>query len=150
MKKTFGINGFGRIGRVALRVWWEAHRDTLDLKVINTSGSMGLDGWAHLLKYDTNYGIFPGKISFKAQQTRKEVSDANSVLGTLTVDGYDITVTAQRDPAKIPWKKLGADTVVESTGVFRTVDKAKAHFEGGAKTIIISAPGKGEGISTGI
>ena len=150
MKKTFGINGFGRIGRVALRVWWEAHRDGLDLKAINTSGSMDLEGWAHLLKYDTNYGIFPDKISFKAEQAKDEVSDENPVLGTLTVNDYNIIVTAQRDPAKIPWKKYDVGTVVESTGVFRSGDKAKAHFAGGAKNIIISAPGKGEGISTSI
>lgn len=150
MKKSFGISGFGRIGRVALRVWWQHHRDTLDLKAINTSGSMDLVGWAHLLKYDTNYGIFPGTITFTASQTKDQVTDENPVLGTLSLDGYEITVTAQRDPGKIPWTKLGVDTVIESTGKFRTAEKVQPHLTAGAKQVIISAPAKGGGIETGL
>lgn len=150
MKKTFSITGFGRIGRVALRVWWENHRDTLDLKAINTSGSLDLDGWSHLLKYDSNYGVFPGKINFTVEQTKDKVTDENPVLGTLLLDDYPITVTAQRDPGKIPWQKLGVETVIESTGVFRTAEKAQPHLKAGAKYVIISAPAKGEGVSTGI
>jgi glyceraldehyde 3-phosphate dehydrogenase len=150
MKKNFGISGFGRIGRVALRVWWAKHREAMDLKAINTSGSMDLAGWAHLLKYDTNYGTFPGTITVNAQQTKDQVTDKNPVLGTLSIDGYEITVTAQRDPAKIPWSGLGVETVIESTGVFRTTEKAQPHLTAGARQVIIAAPGKGGGIETGV
>lgn len=150
MKKTFGISGFGRIGRVALRVWWQHHRESLDLKAINTSGSMDLAGWAHLLKYDTNYGLFPGTITFTAQQTKDQTTDANPILGTLLIDGYSITVTAQRDPGKIPWTQLGADTVIEATGAFRTTEKAQPHLTAGAKQVIISAPAKGGKMETGV
>ncbi|OGJ38361.1 MAG: type I glyceraldehyde-3-phosphate dehydrogenase [Candidatus Pacebacteria bacterium RIFOXYB1_FULL_39_46] len=150
MKKNFGINGFGRIGRVALRVWWKNHRDTLELKAINTSGSMDLEGWAHLLKYDSNYGQFPGKIEVEVQQTKDQVTDENPVLGKLLIDGQAITITAQRDPAKIPWNKLEVATVIESTGAFRTAEKAQAHLTAGAKQVIISAPAKGDGVEMGV
>ena len=69
--KTFGINGFGRIGRTSFRVWWTKHRNELDLKVINTSGSMELESWVHLLKYDSNYGNFSENIHFEKQQSNK-------------------------------------------------------------------------------
>lgn len=150
MKKTFGIGGFGRIGRVATRVWWQHHRDTLDLKVINTSGSMDLEGWAYLLKYDSNYGAFPGTVSYTAQQTKEQVTDDNPVLGTLSLDGYEIPVTAQRDPSKLAWQSFGAATVIESTGSFLTEDKAKLYLRGGAQRVVLSAPPKGSNIQTGV
>lgn len=150
MKKTFGIGGFGRIGRVALRVWWKSHRDSLDLKIINTSGSMDLAGWAYLLKYDTNYGVFPGEITYTEQQTKDQVTDENPVLGILKLDEYEITVTAQRDPSKVPWGKFGADTVIESTGAFRSQEKAQLYLRGGAKHVVISAPAKGGNVETGV
>ncbi len=146
----FGINGFGRIGRTSLRVWWLHHRNLATLKVINTSGSMNLADWVHLLKYDSNYGPFAAKIDFNQQQTKDEVSDDNPVLGTITVEGQEIVVTAQRDPSKIPWAKYGVATVIESTGVFTTEEKAQAHLTAGAKHVLISAPGKGGNISTSV
>lgn len=146
---TFGINGFGRIGRTSFRIWWLKHRNELDLKVINTSGSMPLSSWVHLLKYDTNFGIFNEPISSKEQQSNKEVSDDNPVLGTISIGDRTITVTAQRDPKKIPWGNFGVETVVESTGAFVEQEKAAWHLEGGAKRVLISAPGKG-GMPTSI
>lgn len=148
--KNFGINGFGRIGRTSLRVWWEKHRDRIDLKLINTSGSMDLESWAHLLKYDSNYGLFDQDIKVDQQQTKDKVSDANPVLGSIQLGDKRIVVTAQRDPAKIPWSDNQVEVVIESTGVFRTEEQAKAHLTAGAKKVIISAPPKGEGVSTTI
>jgi glyceraldehyde 3-phosphate dehydrogenase len=143
---VFGINGFGRIGRTAFRVWWQYHRDTLNLAVINTSGSMDIDSWAHLLRYDSNYGPFTEPITTTKIQGRKEVTDENPVIGTIMIGDRTITVTAQRDPAKIPWGKHQVHTVIESTGVFVDKESASAHLQGGAQAVIISAPAKGEGI----
>ncbi len=150
--KTFGINGFGRIGRTTFRVWYEKHRDTLELKLINTSGSMDIADWVHLLKYDSNYGVFNAQISYTQHRTRKEVTDEQPVLGVIHLgQGVpDITVTAQRDPAKIPWGASGVEVVIESTGAFTDTEKAGAHLTAGAQKVIISAPTKGEDIPTGI
>lgn len=143
-QKMFGINGFGRIGRTAFRVWWLYHRDNMTLRVINTSGSMEIENWAHLLKYDSNYGPFAEPITVKKERSKKEVTDENPVLGTITIGGREIIVTAQRDPAKIPWGRNGVHTVIESTGAFTDAAKASAHLQGGAQAVIISAPGTGD------
>lgn len=156
MSHTFAINGFGRIGRISLRSWWQNYRTDLDLKVINTSGSMELDDWAHLIRYDTNYGIFHGQITTKVHQTKDKVSDEDPVLGELILSQpgekqkWVVTVTAQREPSKIPWAKFGVETVIESTGVFRKHDQAALHLKAGAKKVLISAPGKSEQISTSV
>lgn len=142
--QTFGINGFGRIGRTAFRIWWLYHRDRIDLKVINTSGSMPVKDWVHLLKFDSNYGIFTEPITFTDTQEPKAATDENPVIGTLTIGDRTITVTAQRDPAKIPWGAQGVETVIESTGAFTSGDKAALHLQGGAQKVIISAPAKGD------
>lgn len=142
--KTFAINGFGRIGRLAFRIWFEKQADKIELKVINTSGSMNIADWVHLVKYDTVYGVFSDKITFKQTRDIKEITDDNIELGYLKVGDHKIIVTAQRDPAKIPWGEYGVDIVLESTGQFNKPKKAKAHLEAGAKKVLLSAPAKAD------
>lgn len=128
MATRVGINGFGRIGRQVLRAIIERHPDQLTVAAINDLTNAKTN--AHLFKYDSTYGRYPGTV------------DAGD--DSITVDGYEIAVTAERDPAKIPWGDLGADIVIESTGVFTDAVKAADHIKGGAKKVIISAPATGE------
>ncbi len=156
--QSFAINGFGRIGRLALRVWWQYSRDEIKLAAINTSGSMDVSSWAHLLKYDTTYGLFPGTIAFEKYQSTSEVTDDDPLLGFLILSsepaspasGSKIPLFAQRDPAKIPWGQYGVEVVIESTGAFTSGDQAKAHLLGGAKQVVISAPAKGGNVPTSV
>ncbi|MGD0352943.1 MAG: type I glyceraldehyde-3-phosphate dehydrogenase [Dehalococcoidia bacterium] len=131
MAEKIGINGFGRIGRLTFRVINQHYSDKLEVAVVNDLTDSKTN--AHLLKYDSNYGIYPGKVEAK--------DDA------IVVDGRKTKVIAERDPGKIPWKDYGVDLVIESTGLFTDADKASAHFQGGAKKVIISAPAKGEDIT---
>ncbi len=151
---NFGINGFGRIGRTACRVWWLHHQQNLDLKMINTSGSMELEEWAYLLKRDTNYGEFAAQITTNIHQSKNDVSDQDPVLGTITLKdksgSKEIVVTAQRNPDKLPWGKNEVKIVLEATGVFRTEDQASLHFKGGAKHVILSAPAKDGNVSSSV
>ncbi len=131
MAVKIGINGFGRIGRQVFKAIEEKYDGVLEVVAINDLFDAHTN--AHLLKYDSNYGRYPGVI---------EVQDGN-----LVVDGETVKVFAEKDPAKIPWGELGVDIVVESTGVFTDASKAKAHMDGGAKRVIISAPAKGEDLT---
>jgi len=140
------INGFGRIGRVALRVALTKYQDKAKIVAINTSGSMDINGWAHLFKYDSVYGLFKGKIESKPSSRAqvegrvKEQESKKGGIGTLTINNQKIPVLAQRDPAKIPWKDFKVDVVIESTGVFTKGIDARKHIKAGAKKVIISAP----------
>ncbi|MBN1374842.1 MAG: type I glyceraldehyde-3-phosphate dehydrogenase [Dehalococcoidia bacterium] len=131
MAHKIGINGFGRIGRLVFRAINQHYGDNLEIGAINDLTDAKTN--AHLLKYDSTYGIYPGKV--------EAASDA------IIVDGEKTRVIAERDPAKIPWKDLGIDIVIESTGLFTDGTKAAAHLQGGAKKVIISAPATNEDIT---
>ncbi len=133
-KVKLAINGFGRIGRVAFRSWWEHYRQQAEIVAINTSGSMPVEGWAHLLLHDSNYGHFPALVRAIAPRKSDEI-------GRLLVGGQEFPVLAQRDPSKIHWRQYQVETVLEATGVFLD-QTAKQHFKGGAKKVVISAPPK--------
>ncbi|ANN16827.1 type I glyceraldehyde-3-phosphate dehydrogenase [Amycolatopsis orientalis] len=130
MTVRVGVNGFGRIGRNFFRAVQAAGHD-IEVVAFNDLGDVAT--MAHLLKYDSILGRFPGEVS---------VSDEGIV-----VDGKTIKALAERDPANLPWGDLGVDVVVESTGFFTSGDAAKAHIAGGAKKVIISAPAKGEDLT---
>ncbi len=132
------INGFGRIGRTTFRVATLFHAKKIKLVAVNTSGSMDVSGWAHLLRYDSVYGEFPKKVD--AKNAKSNAKDAK--IGELIVGNQKIPVLAEREPAKITWKKYKPDVVIESTGVFRERKLAAAHLKAGAKKVIISAPAK--------
>jgi glyceraldehyde 3-phosphate dehydrogenase len=128
MATRIGINGFGRIGRQVLRAIKERHPDKLEVVAINDLVDTKTN--AHLLKYDSNYGRYPGTV---------EVGE-----GGLIVDGKPISVYAEREPGNIPWGKAGADIVIESTGFFTDANQARAHINNGVKKVVISAPAKNE------
>ncbi len=131
MTTRIGINGFGRIGRQSMKAILERHPQDLEVVAINDITDTQTN--AHLLKYDSTYGRFPGEVS--------------ATENSLIVNGHRIQVVAQRDPAQIPWGDFGVDIVIESTGLFTDADKAAAHLKGGAKKVIISAPAKGEDLT---
>jgi glyceraldehyde 3-phosphate dehydrogenase len=149
---TLAINGFGRIGRTAARIILTDHQKDLRLAAINTSGSMDVPGWVHLLKYDTAYRKFPLEVSFKQTQESQAATDASPVIGYLLVKNHPtspkIPLLAQRDPAKLPWTTFKPDVVLECTGKFATEEGAQFHLQAGAKKVIISAPVKQGNIPT--
>jgi glyceraldehyde 3-phosphate dehydrogenase len=130
MATRVAINGFGRIGRNILRA---AKKYGADLEFVAVNDLTDADTLAHLLRYDSVHGRYPGSV---------EVSGDG-----LKVDGSDLRVTAERDPAKLPWDELGVDIVFEATGIFTQADKARAHMDAGAKKVVITAPAKGEDIT---
>ncbi|MGC1984580.1 MAG: glyceraldehyde 3-phosphate dehydrogenase NAD-binding domain-containing protein, partial [Candidatus Cybelea sp.] len=126
-----GINGFGRIGRNFTKAIVERHPE---IEIAAVNDLVDAKECAHLFKYDSNYGIYGGKVG--------------SADSTLEIDGRRIRVFGERDPGKLPWRDLGVDLVVESTGLFTDAAKARAHIDGGgAKKVLISAPAKGEDIT---
>jgi glyceraldehyde 3-phosphate dehydrogenase len=132
MATKVGINGFGRIGRLVLRTINARHPGSLEVAAVNDLFDAQTN--AHLLKYDSTYGRYPGKV---------EVKD-----GHIVVDGKTIRVSAERDPGAIKWADEGVEIVIESTGLFTDATKARAHItSGGAKKVIISAPAKNEDIT---
>ncbi len=131
MAVKIGVNGFGRIGRLVLRAALEKKFPELEFVAFNDIADAKT--LAHLFKYDSNYGIYPG--------------DVKATDNAIVVDDKEYLVFAERDPKNLPWKKLGVDIVVESTGLFTEAAKAGAHIEAGAKKVLISAPAKGEDVT---
>ena len=127
MAVRIGINGFGRIGRLVLRAAAESKRNDVEFVAVNDLGSVEAN--AHLLKYDSVHGTYPGSVS----------TDGDS----MTVDGHKIKVFAERDPKKLPWGDLGIDVLMACTGIFSDRDKAAVHLEQGAKKVLVSAPSSG-------
>lgn len=147
-----GINGFGRIGRIAFRIGVLKHSDEIQFAAINTSGSMDVNGWAHLTNYDTMYRQFQYKVQSTEYAPLRQGSagQEDPLIGELMIPerNVKVPVLAQRDPAKIPWGKYGVDVVIEATGMFTKEEDAKKHAIGGAKKVVISAPVKGGNIPT--
>ncbi|MDR7542682.1 MAG: type I glyceraldehyde-3-phosphate dehydrogenase [Armatimonadota bacterium] len=131
MAVRVGINGFGRIGRLVLRAMRQYYPQEIEVAAVNDIADLATN--AHLFKYDSNYGTYGGSV-----ETRE---------GKLVIDGQEIMVFGERDPSTIAWSKAGVEVVVESTGRFTQAEKAKGHLQGGAKKVVISAPGKGEDIT---
>jgi glyceraldehyde 3-phosphate dehydrogenase len=131
MATKIGINGFGRVGRLTLRAVNQCHKGKLEVAVINDLTDTKTN--AHLLKWDSTYGAYPGEV---------QATD-----DSIVVDGKKVKVLAERDPANIRWRDWEVDIVIESTGLFTDATKAAAHLKGGAKKVIISAPAKNEDIT---
>jgi glyceraldehyde 3-phosphate dehydrogenase len=132
VRKKIGINGFGRIGRQVIKAINERHKDRLQVVAVNDLTDAATN--AHLMKYDSTYGPYKGTVEVKE--------------GKIFVDGDGIAVTAEKEPGAIPWKSFGVDLVIESTGRFTDATKARAHVDqGGAKKVVISAPGKNEDLT---
>ncbi len=130
MSKKIAINGFGRIGRLTFRHLLK----TPGVEVVAINDLTDNASLAHLLKYDSAQGKFDGTVSSNDEY--------------LIVNGQKIRASAERNPSNLPWKELGVDVVLECTGIFRNAEKAGLHLEAGAKKVVISAPGKGDGIRT--
>ncbi|MDD5289476.1 MAG: type I glyceraldehyde-3-phosphate dehydrogenase [Dehalococcoidales bacterium] len=131
MTVKIGINGFGRIGRLTLRTINQYHRGNLEIVAVNDLTDNKTN--AHLLKWDSTYGKYPGTVE--------------AAEDSIIVDGKKIKVLAEKEPAKIPWKDYGVDIVIESTGRFTDATKAVAHLQGGAKKVLISAPAKNDDVT---
>src|SRR5947207_9862062 len=112
MAVRVGINGFGRLGRQALKALLDRHPDDVEVVAVNDLADTATN--AHLFKYDSNYGVYPGKVE--------------AAEDGLVVDGDKVHVYSERDPGKIPWRDLGVDIVIESTGIFTYAPKARAHI----------------------
>jgi len=131
MVTRIGINGFGRIGRLTLRTINQCQYNKLEVAAINDLTDTRTN--AHLLKWDSTYGRYPGEV--------KAAEDA------IIIDGKEVKVLSERDPGNIPWRDYGVDIVIESTGLFTDATKAQAHLKGGAKKVLISAPARNEDIT---
>src|SRR3954453_10497686 len=141
MAVKVAINGFGRIGRLVFRAIAEQGLLGKELQVVAVGDIVPADNLAYLLKYDSTQGRFQGQVSSKKSSADKLEDDV------LIVNGQDILVVSAKDPSNLPWKALGVELVIESTGLFTDADKCKGHLIAGAKKVVISAPGKGDDIT---
>jgi glyceraldehyde 3-phosphate dehydrogenase len=141
MAVKVAINGFGRIGRLVFRAMVEQGLLGKDIEVVAVGDIVPADNLAYLLKYDSTQGRFNGTVGSKKSAADKPEDDI------LIVNGKDIHVVSAKDPSGLPWKQLGVDVVIESTGLFTDGEKAKGHITAGAKKVIISAPAKNEDIT---
>ena len=133
------INGFGRIGRQAFKVWFEKHRGEMSIVAVNDLTDANV--LAHLLKYDSVYGAWNHKVEGSNVANGSKGTEGSEV-GQLKVDDHSVKVFATKEPSKLPWKDLGIDVVIESTGRFTKKEDAGKHIAAGAKKVVISAPGK--------
>jgi len=141
MAVKVAINGFGRIGRLVFRAMVEQGLIGPEVQVVAVGDIVPADNLAYLLKYDSTQGRFNGTVSSKKSSADKAEDDI------LVVNGMDIRVVSAKDPADLPWKSLGVDVVIESTGLFTDATKAKGHLVAGAKKVVISAPAKNEDLT---
>lgn len=142
------INGYGRIGRLSHRIILEKHTNEVELVAINVGSSEDLKGWMYLLKYDTVYGPLQNHQVSITPVPEGASAQKKNYIGDLVVDSKAVPVFAQKDPSFLPWKDLAVDVVIEATGAFRTAEKMNLHIQAGAKKVVLSAPEKGEGVST--
>src|SRR5437660_9326173 len=138
MAVKVAINGFGRIGRLVYRAISEQGLIGKDVEVVAVGDIVPADNLAYLLKYDSTQGRFHGTVSSEKSAADKAEDDV------LVVNGQKMLVVSAKEPSQLPWKQLGVDIVIESTGLFTDVEKAKGHLAAGAKKVIISAPAKGD------
>jgi glyceraldehyde 3-phosphate dehydrogenase len=138
MAVKVAINGFGRIGRLVFRAMVEQGLVGSEVEVVAVGDIVPADNLAYLLKYDSTQGRFSGTVSSRKSSPDKAEDDV------LVVNGKDLHVVSAKDPSQLPWKAMGVDVVIESTGLFTDVEKAKGHLAAGAKKVIISAPAKGD------
>ncbi len=131
MTTKIGINGFGRVGRLTLRAVNQYHNGRLEVAAVNDLTDTKTN--AHLLKWDSTYGPYPGKVE--------------ATEDSIIIDGKEIKVLSERDPSNIAWQNYGVDIIIESTGLFTDATRAAAHLQGGAKKILISAPARNEDIT---
>src|SRR5208283_3664452 len=141
MAVKVAINGFGRIGRLVFRAIAEQGLLGKDVQVVAVGDIVPADNLAYLLKYDSTQGRFRGQVSSRKSAADKPEDDI------LIVNGNDVKVVSAKDPSGLPWKELGVQLVIESTGLFTDAEKAKGHLAAGAKKVIISAPAKGADIT---
>jgi glyceraldehyde 3-phosphate dehydrogenase len=140
MATRIAINGFGRIGRLVFRALCDSEKYSKELEVVAVGDIVPADNLAYLLKYDSTQGKFKGTVESKKSAPDKEPD-------ILVVNGKEIKVVSAKTPAELPWKALGVELVIESTGLFTAKEKAEGHIQAGAKKVIISAPGKNEDIT---
>jgi glyceraldehyde 3-phosphate dehydrogenase len=140
MATRIAINGFGRIGRLVYRALIDSPRYSKELEVVAVGDIVPADNLAYLLKYDSIQGKFQGTV-----ESKKSAPDKDPDI--LVVNGKEVKVVSAKTPAELPWKALGVDIVIESTGLFTAKEKAEGHITAGAKKVVISAPGKNEDIT---